>query len=67
MRELDFFKETSQLEPMKINDFIYYRRVDNLADNMTIYRFPVDELQKYGIPEGELPFLREPIDPDDEE
>jgi hypothetical protein len=47
------------LEPIKIGDFIYYRRFDNPADNLTLYRFPVDELQSYGLSRGEVPYLKE--------
>ena len=33
--------------PIRIDDYIYYRRTDNHADALTIYRFPVDELSKW--------------------
>lgn len=33
--------------PIRIEDFIYYRRLDNVADCLTLYRFPVEELPKW--------------------
>lgn len=39
----------------------------NPADALTLYRFPVVELQKYGFSEAQKPFLHEPEDSEDEE
>ena len=33
--------------PVRIDNHIYYRRTDNLADNLTLYRFPVDQLAEW--------------------
>ena len=33
--------------PIRIDDHIYYRRVDNQADCLTVYRFPVDGLAEW--------------------
>ena len=37
---------------------MYYRRFDNPADALTVYRFPVEELRGRGCSEGEVPNLR---------
>jgi hypothetical protein len=34
---------------------MYYRKVDNPADAITLYRFPLDELKRRGYYEGEVP------------
>ena len=52
--------------PIKIGEYIYYRRFTNPADSMTLYRFPVEELQRYGLTLEETPYLRAP-DSDDED
>lgn len=52
LRELEFYKETTELESLRINEYVYYRRLDNPADSLSIYRFPLDELEKYGFKEG---------------
>ena len=49
LREYEFHSQTHFAEPVKIGDYIYYRQVDNPADNLTLYAFPVDELQRYGL------------------
>ena len=33
--------------PIRIEDHIYYRRLSNMADAMTLYRFPITELAKW--------------------
>lgn len=43
---------------MSIGDYIYYRRFDNPADSMTLYRFPKEQLEKYGFKEGEVPHMK---------
>lgn len=45
--------------PLKIKDYIYYRKIDNPADSLTLYRFPVDELKKRNFSEGEVPYNRD--------
>ena len=35
------------ITPIRIDDHIYYRRVENAADALTLYRFPIDELPKW--------------------
>ena len=35
------------VKPIRIDDYIYYRRADNIADSLTLYRFPVDELAEW--------------------
>lgn len=44
--------------PVRINDYIYYRRFDNPADALTLYRFPLKELQVRGLNEGQVPIMK---------
>lgn len=44
--------------PIRVGDFIYYRRFDNPADCMTLYRFPLDELKERGLKESEVPLMK---------
>ena len=44
--------------PIRVGDFIYYRRFDNPADSMTLYRFPIDELKERGLKESEVPQMK---------
>lgn len=55
LREFAHYQAASELVPIQIDEFIYYRRVENQADNFNLYRFPVSELQKFGIDSGEIP------------
>ena len=55
LRENIHYSKIPIPEPVKVGDYIYYRRADNAADNMTLYNFPCSELQKFGIHEGEVP------------
>ena len=55
LREFAHYQAASELVPIQIDEFIYYRRVGNQADNFNLYRFPVSELQKFGIDSGEIP------------
>lgn len=41
-RELDHYQQEAIASPVRIGDFIYYRKLDNAADRMTLYRFPYD-------------------------
>ena len=59
LREQEFYEHVPQALPVKIGDFIYYRRFDNPADSMTLYRFPVEELSKRGFKESDIPYLKE--------
>ena len=49
---------SANIEPLRVAEWIYYRKVDNSADAMTLYRFPVDELQRYGFELGQVPYLK---------
>jgi hypothetical protein len=40
----DIYREIAGVVPVKIGEFIYYRRVDNPADCLTLYRFPMEHL-----------------------
>jgi hypothetical protein len=44
--------------PIRIGDYIYYRRFDNPADSLTVYRFPIEELKARGLNEGQLPVMK---------
>lgn len=63
-REHEFYTEQSLLtnsaniEPLIIGEWIYYRKADNPADALTLYRFPVDDLQRYGFTLGQVPYLK---------
>lgn len=39
----------------------------NPADSLTIYRFPVTELERFGFQLGQVPYLKQPFNPEDEE
>jgi hypothetical protein len=68
LREAEFYElNTSIVEPTSLGEYVYYRNPFNPADALTLYRFPVVELQRHGFTEGQSPFLREPEDSDDEE
>ena len=43
-REQEYYQTVPVVKPIRIDDYIYYRRMDNMADSLTLYRFPVDEL-----------------------
>ena len=44
IREQEFYEPVSKVLPLRIGDYIYYRRFDNPADALTLYRFPLEEL-----------------------
>lgn len=44
--------------PVRIGEYIYYRKFENPADALTIYRFPIEELEKRNFSEGEVPYER---------
>ena len=44
LREHEFYEHIPKVLPLKIGDYIYYRRIENQADSISLYRFPVDEL-----------------------
>jgi len=46
-RELEYYKLSPRGLPVVLDDYIYYRRIDNAADSLTLYRFPVDELKQW--------------------
>ena len=52
VREQEFYEHVPQILPIRIGQYIYYRRFDNPADSMTLYRFPLEELSKRGFSEG---------------
>jgi hypothetical protein len=43
-RELEYYKLSPRGLPVVLDDYIYYRRIDNAADSLTLYRFPIDQL-----------------------
>jgi hypothetical protein len=46
-RELDYYKLVPRALPILIDDYIYYRRNDNPAEILTLFRFPVDQLKQW--------------------
>ena len=46
-REQEYYQTVPVVKPIRIDDYIYYRRMDNIADSLTLYRFPVDELAEW--------------------
>jgi len=65
-REYEFYKQLPVSPPMKIGEHVYYRRLTNPADAMTLYRFPEDEMERFGFTLGDTPYMMEP-DSDDED
>ena len=58
MRENEFYRPVPQVLPIKIGNYIYYRNINNQADALTLYRFPIDELQSRGFTQGDIPFQK---------
>jgi protease II len=53
LREFDHYqRNVSSVPPIRVDDYVYYRNLSNPADALTLYRFPVVELQKFGFTEG---------------
>ena len=52
-REQEFYETIPRVLPLKIDQHIYYRRIDNPADSITLYRFPVEELPKWQVDQVE--------------
>lgn len=52
------FNISANIEPLKVGEWIYYRKADNPADAMSLYRFPVEDLQRYGFKLGQVPYLK---------
>ena len=53
LREYEHYaQDFSSTEPIKVGEYIYYRNHNNPADSLTLYRFPVQELQRYGFKRG---------------
>lgn len=46
-RELDYYKLVPRALPILIDNYIYYRRNDNPAEVLTLFRFPVDQLKQW--------------------
>ena len=47
MREQDYYKWVPRACPIRIDDYIYYRRTENPAECLSLYRFPVKELPRW--------------------
>ena len=52
IREQEFYQHVPQVLPVRIGDYVYYRRFDNPADAITLYRFPLEELKARGLSEA---------------
>lgn len=61
LREQEFYEQVPQVLPARMGDYIYYRKFDNPADSLTLYRFPIDKLAQWGFKEGEVPFQQEEV------
>ena len=46
-REQEYYQYVPSIVPIRIDEHLYYRRLGNLADSMTLYRFPIDQLAKW--------------------
>ena len=46
-RELDYYKLSQRGLPVVLDNHIYYRRLEDAADFLSLYRFPVDELKQW--------------------
>lgn len=46
-RELEYYKLVPRALPILIDNYIYYRRNDNPAEVLTLFRFPVDQLKQW--------------------
>jgi hypothetical protein len=57
LREQEFYQHMPKVLPVRIGEYIYYRRFENPADAITLYRFPIEELKNRGLSEGQLPNL----------
>lgn len=57
LREQEHYRHVPRVLPVRIGDFVYYRKFDNPADSMTLYRLPLDEQKARGLSEGEMPRL----------
>jgi hypothetical protein len=42
LRELEHYKKVPNVNAVTIGEHIYYRRIGNPADSMTLYRYPTD-------------------------
>lgn len=58
LREQEFYQHMSKVLPVRIGEYIYYRRFENPADAITLYRFSIEELKNRGLSEGQLPNLK---------
>lgn len=52
LREQQFYEHVNTILPVRIGEYIYYRKPNNSADLLSLYRFPIDELEKAGFTEG---------------
>jgi hypothetical protein len=39
-REQEYYQNVPFATPMLIDDFLYFRKIDNIADSLTLYRRP---------------------------
>jgi hypothetical protein len=45
-REIDNRELKPDATPIHYNDYIYYRNIDNTADLLTLYRYPIDKIEE---------------------
>ena len=53
-REQEFYSVVPRTMPLKIDEHIYYRRFDNAADSLSLYRFPIEKLPEWQPDQTEL-------------
>ena len=58
LREQEHYRHVPRVLPVRIGDYVYYRKFDNPADAMTLYRFPLEEQRARGLTEGQMPLIR---------
>ncbi len=44
LREEEFYTQSQQMIPLKIGEHMYYRRFTNMADALTLYRCPLEDM-----------------------
>lgn len=59
IREQEFYQHVPNILPIRIGEYIYYRKLDNPADCLSLYRFPIESLKERGFSEGEVPYRKE--------
>jgi len=59
LKESDARHYVPRALPIQVGDHVYYRKIDNVADNMTIYRYPANRVQRGEMPTKDLDLYEE--------